>query len=87
MSSLTLTTFLLAVVEDRCQCVGDSGDDDQHGDLQIRCRGCPAGENRLKCKSRKENRLTCQQPSQFQPWLITPSECVVINLGQPSTTG
>ena len=38
MSSLTLTTFLLAVVEDRCQCVGDSGDDDQHGDLQIRTK-------------------------------------------------
>lgn len=47
MSSLTLTTFPLAVVEDRCQCVGDSGDDDQHGDLQIRCRGSPAGETRL----------------------------------------
>ena len=60
MSSLTLTTFLLAVVEDRCQCVGDSGDDDQHGDLQIRCRGCPAGENRLKCKSMKENLRTKQ---------------------------
>ena len=57
MSSLTLTTFLLAVVEDRCHCVGD---DDQHGDLQIRCRGSPPGENRHKCKSMKENLRTKQ---------------------------
>ena len=51
MSSLTLTTFLLAAVEDRCQCVRDPGDNDQHGDLQIRCGGCPAGETHRKSKS------------------------------------
>ena len=66
MSSLTLTTFPLAVVEDRCQCVGDSGDDDQHGDLQIRCRGCPAGETFFfGCESSpiSRNVRSCVSPS------------------------